>query len=265
LKRALRDGHLKGIVRIAFYRKAPIFRKFVDYFYTLRQRYREEGNLIYAEMVKVIMNSLYGKFAQYRPVLEITPDEGPPYFERIEEYGPDEDAPWIVTRLFNVRIEEKGKELAPFSSMAIAAHITENARMILDDIISAVGRDRVLYCDTDSLIIRKEDLNRVRYPLDSNHLGSLKVDKQGDSLIINAPKDYLLGSFVKRKGIPSEALEVGQDTYTYLTFPRLKTYLREGAPFGVRPRKVTKKLYKKYDKGIVQPDGRVTPYHLEWW
>jgi hypothetical protein len=265
LKRALRDGHLKGIVRIAFYRGAPIFKKFVDYFYSLRTKYRSEGNIVYAEMVKVVMNSLYGKFAQYRPILEITPDDGPPDFERIEEYGPGDDEHWIITRLFNVRIEEKGRELAPFSSMAIASHITENARMVLDDIISSVGRDRVLYCDTDSLIIRKEDLNRVNYPLNDGELGSLKIDKEGECLIINAPKDYLLGSFVKRKGVPAQAVEIGRDTYSYITFPRLKTYLREGAPAGVRPKKVIKKLSKEYNKGIVERGGRVMPYQLEWW
>jgi len=60
----MQKHHLLSGVKVCIYDKAVIFRQYVDYMYKLRAKYQREGNEVFRELVKYIMNSLYGKFGQ---------------------------------------------------------------------------------------------------------------------------------------------------------------------------------------------------------
>ena len=88
---------------------------------------------------------------------------------------------------------------------AIAAHITENARMELWKLILAVGRDKVLYCDTDSIIIHSSDMAVVEKWIHPTDMGAVKIQDRFGELRIDGAKNYRTDKFKHIKGIPESA------------------------------------------------------------
>ncbi|MEM0058783.1 MAG: DNA polymerase, partial [Candidatus Bathyarchaeia archaeon] len=62
LKLALELGCELKVNKIAFYRAANPFKRFMEEMYELRRHYKKEGNTVYATMIKYLMNSLSGKW-----------------------------------------------------------------------------------------------------------------------------------------------------------------------------------------------------------
>jgi len=262
VKYALEHDHLHDIDGIAIYEKAPIFVDYVDYFYALRMEYAKQGNMIMKQIAKDFLNSLYGKWAQRQPVVEeeiaVTFD-GYSREETIDLVTGEKET---VTKLMNKIIIEYGTMPARNSFVAIAAHVTEYARFHLWNIIKGIGRDRVLYCDTDSVKIRKKDLKHVKYKIDPYELGALKLEEEFEYFRIYGPKDYETEHTVKLKGVPPNAEKIEEGKYKYLMFPRQETHLRRQITRYFIAKPVIKKLDRKYTKGKVLDNGKVVPITL---
>ena len=132
-------------------------------------------------MVKLILNSSYGKFSQ-------NPRKFRDY--HIEKLGIDSSPEGVEWRCSGggdeYRIWEKPIDELKFNDVAIAASITSAARAcLLDGILRA---KRVVYCDTDSLIC--EDPRDL--PQDDAVLGSWKYEGAGDEIAIAGKKMYCL-------------------------------------------------------------------------
>ncbi|GAF99694.1 unnamed protein product, partial [marine sediment metagenome] len=63
---ALGHGHIVKVYDVATYEQAPIFDEYVDLFYKLKAHYKQTDVKPFYLMVKLYLNSLYGKFAQGR-------------------------------------------------------------------------------------------------------------------------------------------------------------------------------------------------------
>jgi len=262
LLQGLSLGYIKHIYRMAVYEGDYIFRDYVDYFYNLRMKYRSESNRIMEAFCKYMLNSLYGKFGQYKPVIEREdrPDaEGYWRLESIDTVTGEREIEYI---LLNTYIRQKGREPAENSFFAIVAHITEWGRFILYQIIRDVGRDRVYYCDTDSIIIKKEDISRVRYPIDPKRLGALKLVDTYRELALYGPKLYRTEKFRKYKAIPYDAEEIEHMVFQFYNWPKLRTHMRIGVIDKYVRELSTRELESRYDKGIVLDDGRVEPFRF---
>ena len=61
---AIERGYVKEWGSFASYEMAPIFDRYVAFFYELKELYASEGKEIQRNFVKLLLNSLYGKFAQ---------------------------------------------------------------------------------------------------------------------------------------------------------------------------------------------------------
>ena len=162
----------------------------------------------------------------------------------------------------NTEIVQYNQGEAPFSIPAIPAHVTENARLYLWYIINKVGRDKVLYCDTDSIKIRKSDMHLVSDLIDPEGLGMLKIENESNELFIGGAKNYRTESSRHIKGIPSTAVEVEPGIFEYMTFTRQVTALRNHQITGVEMLSHLRRLISRYEKGEVLSDGRVIPYSL---
>jgi len=256
------QDHLEAVHRLALYRKAPIFREYVDYWYPLKVQYKTEGNALYTRMVKLYLNSLYGKFGQRRFVEHSEELVDHPEITREECYDTSTGEHWIEYSLFNVFVRQFGKVDTAYTFTAIAAHVTDYARMKLWKIIKLVGRERVLYCDTDSVVLREADilaLSPLRHP---TTLGALSVGKRTNTLTINGAKDYVTDDGRTVKGVPADAIQIGEHTYLYDQFLRSRTLQRLGCSEGGEVRQVIKTVIPAYDKGQVLPDGRILPWRL---
>jgi hypothetical protein len=237
-----------------------IFADYVDFFYALRMQARSDGNPIVDRMAKLFMNSLYGKFAQQREIVIVKMAIESGEYSREEVYDAITGENQITTKLFNTMTITRGRETIPGSIFSIPAHVTEYGRNLLWRIIAETGRDKVLYCDTDCIKIRKSDLPCVKYPIAPDTLGAMKIESQYRTLSINGPKDYETENMRRIKGVPKKAALLPDGSYEYKQFGRQLTHLRKGNVDDFIVKTIRKDLSRQYTKGRVSSDGTVTPW-----
>ncbi len=262
LQESIIRRHLRGVSDVAVYEREGIFRKWAETLYGLRLGFKRNGNRIYDLFLKLLLNSLYGKWGQRRPIIE--EEEWMDY----ESYAREEIMDLVSgemlteTRMMGKRWTTAGDEPAPGSFIAISAHITEMARVELWRLIERAGTDKVLYCDTDSIKIRQADAGPLEPLIHPTELGKLKVEEIADRLEIWGLKAYQTESARHVKGIPLRARKTGKHRYAYTQFFKQPTHLGKKKPVGVLTKEVVKSLHLKYDKGIVRPGRRITPFRL---
>ena len=126
-----------------------------------------------------------------------------------------------------------------------------------------VGRENVLYLDTDSLVIRTEHLYKLKSVLDDTQLGMLKEEGQADVFEARNCKDYTFGEEIRRKGVRQSAYSNADHSYTQARFSGLHSLLRSGTLDNVPIKLITKRLTHTYDKGQILPSGQVIPHRLD--
>jgi len=262
MRYALDQGYIKKVHQSAVYKMDNIFSLWVNYFYDLKVQYTREGNEPMLMLVKAMLNSLYGKFGQRKIMTELYVNACDDKYSRDNIINIDSGELTTITRIMNTEIVQYNQGEAPFSIPAIPAHVTENARLYLWYIINKVGRNKVLYCDTDSIKIRKKDMHLVKDLIDPEGLGMLKIENESNELFIGGVKNYRTEVSRHIKGIPSTAVEVEPGIFEYTTFTRQVTALRNRQITGVEMLSQLRRLTGKYEKGEVLPDGRVIPYFL---
>ena len=263
LKRALERGHVKEIHQAAIYEMKDLFSEYVDYLHALRRKYQRKGNPVMELLSKYMLNSLYGKFAQLAIISDKEDITGSDDYSREVIFNLVSGHNEIITRMMNTQITQRVEGEGKNSNVAIAAHITENARLLLWDIISQAGTDKVLYCDTDSVKIRKKDAHLITWPRSKTTLGALKVEATSKKLYIEGAKNYRTEEGRRIKGIPESAKELSPGVFSYRWFAGQITHLRKNIPVGVRVEDLTRTLTAEYTKGTVHPDGTVTAFSFE--
>lgn len=262
LKAAIEQGHLKDVHQVAIYEKAPLFRRFVEQLYQLRLEAKASGDDVMTYNLKILMNSLYGKFGQAGRVWKTVERCDNTDLEVWEEIDAEtgEVYSW---RKFGGVIQMKLKEPESFNSFpAIAAHVTAYARRILWDYFCKAGRQNVLYCDTDSLYVTDDAIESLRIHIDNDRLGALKHEKSLSWLTIHGPKDYESPQGLTCKGVKKSASWIAPNTVEQEEWRKLPGLMREGridTPIILRKTKV---LRREYNKGIVTPSGWVEPFCL---
>ena len=287
LSYALAQGHVVKVRQLMTFSYARLFPEFVDEWYGKRVKYKNEGNAIHAQICKLLLNSLYGKFGELREKVISEGDDPDRGFYRTDVSVPtelvyrDHDADdwhydptdwpteehvvgteWSAWGRYQV---SAGQEEGPYSMPPIAAHVTDYGRMLLYRAMKAVGLDRVLYCDTDSLIIRAEDIASLADQLDETRLGALKIEQRSSYLEVRGAKDYTFGDSVRRKGVRSSAVEIDPGVFEQPAFPGLYSLMRAGQLDGFPIGTITRQKRTEYDKGKILDSGRVVPwiYHTD--
>lgn len=262
LKYALEHDLVLKVSEAAVYEKAPVFVDYVDFMYRQRLRWKQEGNKPFEMMGKIMLNSLYGKFGQRK--IE----------QWIEDLNEDEDLPTFFVevdgnvRIRNYRVGNKLIKVEPTEDkafnafVAIAAHVTDYARMRLWELMNKAGMENVYYCDTDSLFVNEEGFKNLSDEIDGNSLGKLKLEMVHEWVIFRGCKDYLTPSQEKIKGVPKSGVRIKDDVFEYWQFRGFKTWIREGCPPNTYRKRVIKVLKREYDKGLVDDKGNITPIFI---
>lgn len=262
LRYAYTHGHLRELIKCSEYSVAPIFTNYVRFFYNLKREAEEKGDKLGRSFAKLMMNSLYGKFAQrvYERVkipLDPVIEYGSFYIKIGDSYKKIlviDGEPYMLSR---------ERLLFRDANIAIASHITAYGRMILWGFIQQAGRENVYYCDTDSLFVNKEGYERLKKYTGSD-IGLFKLEKHSTKLTINTLKDYCFGEECKTKGISPEAKPIDTNTYLDKVWLRTLSLLTRGAIDKVIIEYREKKLNRDYDKGKIR-DGMVEPLEVEEW
>jgi len=172
--------------------KAKIFNKFINKYYTIREKAKKDKNESATKFSKDIMNSLSGKFAQNTDFNSIAYINDEDLAKVVEEY---KSKGKLVTPLIDdTYIITEAKDVDKTTTY-ISSFITSYARLKLwnkiQDILKLNGK--VYYCDTDSIITDLDFRSEC-----STQLGDLKIetDKDNNEIIEKAvfvlPKLYAL-------------------------------------------------------------------------
>lgn len=262
LKYALEHGHIKRVYHVVEYEQANIFSSYVNTMYALRNECKADNNKAYEQLVKYLMNSLYGKFGQKaEDWVKIGNSPGEPDREEMILHEPPR-RPTRLRYLLGEVFELKRFAEAFNSFPAISAHVTAYARIYLWELMQACGKGNYVYCDTDSLMVTDVGLDNLSSYMSSTELGKLKLERTVQSLIIRGLKDYSADEKVVIKGIRKTATCIGDGVYTQEQWPTFKGIFKTTDANSYVVKNVTKHLTREYTKGDVGIDGIITPFVL---
>jgi len=255
-------GQIIQVKAACIYEKASLFADYVEFFYQERQKAKREGNKLRDKLLKLLLNSLYGKFAQRSPKWEITGDCAVDKIGYEDVYDVQDDRHY-QRKYFLGKVWENVGESEPRDSFpAIAAFVTSYARVVLFQYIYQVGEKHNFYNDTDSLFVDEEGYARVMNYIDPSCLGYLKREEDKHNLVIYGPKDYVWATGVKHKGVPKDARQLSNDTFQYWSWDKTASFLHRQNLVQYENRPVTKKLKRAYLKGWVLDTGWVVPFEM---
>lgn len=259
---AIQHRELESVDSVALYERAPLFTRFVEELYAMRLVATHQGDSVRRYLLKILMNSLYGKFGQKGCVWENCGRDP----ERRVRVWREHDCEIGVTRLlrsFGGVVQEKLRDTESRESHpAIAAHVTAYAREYLWRIIGAVQRGDVLYCDTDSVIIRTRSLDSLTEYLSQEGLGGLKVEWSAPWIHLNGAKDYETPAKRVAKGVRSSAHWITSNMVRQEQWSSLPGLVWDGDLSAPVTDMITKRLRREYDKAEVLPDGTISPWTL---
>lgn len=259
---ALTMKHVSSITQMAVYESSCLFRDFVAVLYGIRKTAAALGDTTLVWQVKILMNSLYGKFGQRGRFYEQTdtsPNDDIKVWTEIDaETGQVRSMRQFAGVIQALSFDGESRDSHP----AIAAHVTAYARLGLWRLILRAGRPNVLYCDTDSLWVNAKGYHALAGQIDANQLGKLKCEGVFEAPELHGPKDYSTDTLSKIKGIKRNATWVDDSIVLQDHFTTLVGCIRRGdltAPIVVRQSKI---LHRVYTKGIVNRDGSISPLRL---
>ena len=262
LQFAFEHNHILRLGETVIYHKADIFSKYVDYLYRLRIDFRQAGVILYENMCKLLLNSLYGKFGQRCPNWKVI-GKAPNEIDRVE-FVIDHDTKQVtlIRYLMGEVSLLKGHSETFNSFPAISSHVTAYGRLYLWRLMCMVGQGNYFYCDTDSLIVNSLGLERLEAFMDNTELGKLKIAETSNYVEIRGAKDYTLASGDTIKGISHKAIKLGDNTYQQEIWPSFKGLFHSGKVNRYTVSTIVKNLSRIYDKGNVAIDGVVRPLVL---
>ena len=149
------------------------FVNFVDHFYRKRQETTEDSeNYFY----KIILNALYGKFAQGGSIQVLKSGTFNEHSSGVIMYDHKDKIYMLETEHINAAL---------YSNIIWSSYVTSYARIVLHKLLIQNEKD-LIYCDTDSIFTYDKNFNT------SNKLGKLKLESISHSGLFLLPKLYFL-------------------------------------------------------------------------
>lgn len=257
----LEHGQIEQIREVAIYESAVIFDEFVTDLYGRRMEAMKRGDATQVWQFKILMNSLYGKWAQHGGNWDKVSDTDDLTTSKWVDIDFDSQTVTKYRRFGGIIQRRNTNGESSNSHPAIASHITAYARMALWQVLSCARLSNCLYCDTDSALLTEQGYERIAHMVDPEKLGALKLDGRYNHVEIYGPKDYVFDTKVRIKGIRKKAVLVAPGTYEQERWSTLRGMMRDGNLERPLTRRIRKFLRRSYDKGVVNADGRVSPFH----
>ncbi len=226
-------------------------RPFDQFIQTIYQKRKTSTNSAEREVLKVVMNSLYGKLASRSTITRVVSKHS------LLKSGSKRitDVQWID---HNRGLLDFHTPQPRYVNVLWGAMVTANARILLTKYLDQVPPESLVYCDTDSVYV-----NNFSLPL-SPELGGMKLEKRAKIMTVLQPKAYRLDDFYRAKGVPRPKMgENGQILIDYA-----KAYMEEGMTEFEAPIRFRESLRRlDVQKGEAKPNqwvhrskGRKTEY-----
>jgi hypothetical protein len=260
---ALDHGEIQRVDCVSLYDEAPLFARFVTELYQLRHDASSRGDSVSAWLLKILMNSLYGKFGQRGGVWESAGQARDETVRCWIEYDVVEGTlrEW---RQFAGHLQTRsGDAESRDSSPAIASTVTALARQHLAQLIETASPSETVYCDTDSLYVLPAGAKRLAPFIDPARLGALKVERVLPWIVLHGPKDYETPDGPTIKGVRASARWTSTSTVEQEQWTGLKGLLQRGDMSAPITKLIEKHLRREYTKGTADRHGRISPLRLD--
>ena len=259
LRYALAYAEIVAVIEVAVYEQALLFSAMMRDLYVKRIQARDSGDRVTAFLYRKMMNSFYGKWGQdgakWNEIDHIADLSCRRWMEIDYDTGTV-----IWRRQLGGLVQEKGcDEESKDSFPAIVGHVTAYARIKLWELIRLAGVEHVYYVDTDSLLVDRDGLARLASRIDPNTMGLLSIKGEYDDIEIWGSKDYRFGSKERHKGVRRDAIWLDDHTIQQTKWAGLRGLVSSGVVDKPITKTIRKRLSRTYDKGIINPDGRVSP------
>lgn len=212
LVRALERNQVTHCHRLCLYNTTDLFTPFVNHWWAKRRRSKLSRNVVREELCKLMMNSLFGKFGQRKPVWRQRPDCRPPEPWRLWA-GPRLNGRGLVRHRsvgwddYELACEEYSDDAFP----AISAFVTSYAREYMRVIRSHLPPFTCLYQHTDSLVVTKAGLDVISGLglVRENQLGLFKPPVKITHAVFRGPNNVTVNQTDKVSGVGQGAHKLG--------------------------------------------------------
>ena len=259
-----------------FPHKKQIFSDFIDNFYSLRLEAKKDGNFAKEKVLKLILNSLFGRFGLGK-LEDFHFSYGKDWKDQILPNDKDFE---IVNNYDGYGFYTKKKAKWHKNQLQISAAITSGAAVYMDRFIQKYNP---VYTDTDSLFLSMDNFEKVENNLiNSEELGLFKIECNFTELKIEKRKKYSYNKINKyginikeeyEDGFKVESIEIKKVKKGILTkdpWDYFHTPLDE--PFSIYKKKKEDSASKKnifsrhfFNKIYVKKNGREsTPFKIDW-
>lgn len=256
----------KGIITINFVEytvySSPIKSPFIDYVNFHYNERLNTDNEFLKFFFKLLLNSLYGRFAMRMKYKTTYFDNVP--IELIEEI--QQVNGFYDLRVFSkdredcfLTVENESLKNSYFSIALFSSYITSAGRIKLLNGLLQNEKNGVAYCDTDSIFLEKNFIGDV-----GKKIGQFKLE---DKIVteINGLKNYVYihndETITLIKGVGKGSIKIGENKYQIKQYYKTKESLRQKKEAG-DIKTVVKELKHKYDKRTVLTNGETKPIYL---
>lgn len=209
LKYAFDSGDLQSVQSWSEYSVGRIFSAWVEYMWRLRSLHAQSGDAVYAKLVKLMLNGLYGKFAQ----------RGAKWINCANQMDVVPWQEWTETdcrtsqnrrfRSFGYQKQEYvGEQELVSTFVAVSSFVTAAARMRMNLLREVAGPHNVYYQGVDGLIVTDEGRGRLDHAgeICEGELGKLRHQLTVDEAEILGYCDYRLGTKKVKSGLSGNAI-----------------------------------------------------------
>lgn len=194
-------GQFKIHRGIVFTDQMFLFEKFIQPLWEERKKAKMEGNKALSQAIKILLNSLYGKFGQ-NPIgskIGISCDLDY-YIDQGEKLNLSLACDLNFYKKFGFYLYSTPDIRNSFSNQIVAALVTSAARIKLGMLLNTY---RSIYCDTDSIFTQ----DKIDDIFLGDDLGYFEIKDLDQPMICCGKKLYLYGDDRKAKGIPNKNID----------------------------------------------------------
>lgn len=260
--KALARGHVKQTHQLVCYQTEQLFAEWVKEIYKARLASKMNGNSQYDKLCRLLLCSLYGKWAQMEsPWIDCKGEVAPiPWGTYVMQTIGDEVP--SVYRAIGGHPQRQGerKEL-PWNFPAISAFVTSYARVFMDNIRDAIGNDKILYQGVDSLIVTADGLDAMKTAnlIDPDELGKFKVKEGGCDGHIYGQHDYRIGDKTVIGWKSCEARKRSDGNFQDTIWSGIDAIIAQRPQEGPTSMEIVKQRIAGCRRGIILPSGWVVP------
>ena len=268
---AVENGLVRRWGSWATYKLEPLFREFVEYFAPLKEHYTATDEPIKREFVKMVMNSLYGKFGQYGGKWRINPNrvgmDSPGLFREVHPFTRAvtlclEIGDAVFDKVDGLEVEQ--------AFPAISAFVCAHGRQYMRRLRGIAGPKNVLYQATDSLMVSEAGRGQIHESsgLLGDTLGKLQLQRSGHNADIIGLNWYRIGDEWVRGGRKKTARHISDTVYSQLHFDSFVQSLcrmqrEQSTDPAVLVQSRTIHRSRDYWKARQTPSGWLKPWSLE--